>query len=123
MQYLESALSHLSCSRCEATLEADLVHRFCTSCGGPLYPRYDLSRVDWSGGALAERPGGLWRYADLLPVRAQEHRLCLGEGGTPMLHLARLGPSLGLEELLASVKANGGIEGLDTTNFIDLATG
>ena len=100
MEHLESVLSHLSCSRCESSYDADEVHRFC-ECGGPLYPRYDLSRVDWSGSALAHRPGGLWRYADLLPVRAQEHRLCLGEGGTPLLHLARLGQHLGLSDLLA----------------------
>jgi len=100
MQSVRSSLVHLSCSRCEKVYEADEVHRFC-SCGGPLYPRYDLDGVHWTAERLAGRPGGLWRYADLLPVRAAEHRLSLGEGGTPLLHLGRLGPHLGLDQLLA----------------------
>jgi len=108
MQSVPSALVHLSCSRCEQIHDADEIHRFC-SCGGPLYPRYDLDQVRWTPERLAARPGGLWRYADLLPVRAAEHRLCLGEGGTPLLRLGRLGPQLGLDDLL------GKDEGLNPT--------
>lgn len=100
MQSVPSSLVHLSCSRCEQIYEADEIQRFC-SCGGPLYPRYDLDHVHWTPEDLASRPGGLWRYADLLPVRADEHRLCLGEGGTPLLRLSRLGAHFGLDELLA----------------------
>ena len=99
MNTVESALTHLDCSRCHKQHDADQPQRFC-ACGGPLYPRYDLERMDWSAATLAARPGGLWRYADLLPVRRPEHRLCLGEGGTPLLHLGRLGPHLGLDDLL-----------------------
>ncbi len=100
MPSIPSALAHLSCSRCEQVYEADEIHRFC-SCGGPLYPRYALDQVRWTPAELAQRPGGLWRYADLLPVRAPQHRLCLGEGGTPLLRLERLAPDLGLDEILA----------------------
>jgi len=99
-QPVTSALTHLSCSRCDQTYDCAQIWRFC-ACGGPLYPRYDLSQLSWTAEELAGRPGGLWRYADLLPVHGPEHRLCLGEGGTPMLHLARLGPHLGLDDLLA----------------------
>lgn len=44
--------------------------------------------------------GGLWRYAPLLPVTA-ERAPDLGEGGTPLLHLERLGASWGLNRLFA----------------------
>ncbi|NKB87931.1 MAG: threonine synthase [Acidobacteria bacterium] len=100
MDFIASALSHLTCSRCDTRHEPDEIHRFC-ACGGPLYPRYDLDSVSWTPESLANRPGGLWRYADLLPVRAPEHRICLGEGGTPLLRLARIGNHIGLNELLA----------------------
>jgi threonine synthase len=97
---VESALSHLECTRCHERHDADQLQRFC-SCGGPLYPRYDLERVDWTGGRLDARTGGLWRYADLLPVRDPAHRLSLGEGGTPLLRLPRLAAALGMPNLLA----------------------
>ena len=97
-----SLLRDLTCSRCASSHDADLLQRFCTSCGGPLYPRYELdaSRVAWNNETLASRPWNLWRYAELLPVRAPEHRLSLGEGGTPLLSAERLGEQLGLRRLL-----------------------
>jgi threonine synthase len=100
MTTIPSALTHLSCPRCAETYATEQVVRFC-ACGGPLYPRYDLARLDWSAAELGSRAGGLWRYADLLPVHAAEHRLCLGEGGTPMMRLSRLGAHIGLDDLLA----------------------
>ncbi len=98
----QSLLRDLTCSRCALSHEADRLQRFCTSCSGPLYPRYELdaTRVAWNNATLGRRPWDLWRYAELLPVRAAEHRLSLGEGGTPLLSAARLGEQLGLHRLL-----------------------
>jgi threonine synthase len=45
------------------------------------------------------RPRGLWRWAELLPVRQPVFRLTLGEGDTPLLPLPRLAEQLGLPEL------------------------
>ncbi len=97
-----SLLRDLICSRCDESHDADRLQRFCSACGGPLYPRYELDRtkVRWSTETLAERSWDLWRYAELLPVRAPEHRLGLGEGGTPLLAAERLGGQLGLPRLL-----------------------
>ncbi len=99
---LPSLLRDLICSRCASSHDADVLQRFCTSCGGPLYPRYELdrTRVPWSRETLGRRSWDLWRYAELLPVRLPEHRLCLGEGGTPLLQAERLGGELGLPQLL-----------------------
>lgn len=47
----------------------------------------------------AQGSRGLWRYGDLLPVSEVES-VTLGEGGTPLHKLARIGQSLGLEALL-----------------------
>ncbi|HJO03932.1 MAG TPA: threonine synthase [Acidobacteriota bacterium] len=97
----QSLLQDLTCTRCAASHDADVLQRFCTSCSGPLYPRYqlDAARVPWCQQTFGTRPWGLWRYAELLPVRAPEHRLDLGEGGTPLLSAARLGEQLGLPRL------------------------
>ena len=41
----------------------------------------------------------LWRYRELLPVLDEANVVTLGEGGTPLLPLHRLGPQLGLRHL------------------------
>lgn len=99
---ITSALLDLVCSRCAEAHDADRLQRCCNACGGPLYPRYDLDpeRVPWASPRFGDRPGGLWRYAELLPVRDPGHRICLGEGGTPLLAATRLGDELQLERLL-----------------------
>ena len=45
-------------------------------------------------------PGIIDRYAAYLPVTAGTPRVTLGEGSTPLVRSARIGPSLGLEQLL-----------------------
>jgi threonine synthase len=77
-------------------------------CGGPLFARYDLERAakDMRPGHLALREPNLWRYDDVLPVDDPNHRLSLGEGFTPLLPAAHLGPALGLPRLF--IKDEGG---------------
>jgi threonine synthase len=99
---LESTLVDLYCPRTGKDYPADRVQTL-SEVGGPLYARYDLERAAsaWRQGAgLAGRPSGLWRYADLLPVRDPRFRLTLGEGGTPLLAAPRIGRRVGLEGLL-----------------------
>ncbi len=55
------------------------------------------------------REGGIWRWAELLPVRDREHVVHLGEGDTPLLPQTRLGRALGVP--LLSTK----VEGLNPT--------
>jgi len=63
--------------------------------------RYDLSRAadTLSFDAASEREPGLWRWAEVLPVRDPANRLSLGEGGTPLLRSRHLGADLGLADL------------------------
>lgn len=99
---IESALTELRCTRCDRSRDADRLQTLC-ECGGPLYARYDLRAVApaWAeGDGLAERFAGLWRYADLLPVRDPALRLSLGEGGTPLLEAPRMARQTGLDRLL-----------------------
>ena len=92
-----SALTHLECGMCGATHDADQLHNLCPHCGKPLLARYDLARAaeTLTREALRTRPAGLWRYREVLPVRDPAAVIDLGEGGTPLVHAARLGAQIG----------------------------
>jgi threonine synthase len=94
-----SALSHLDCPRCGARHDADQVQGTC-SCGSPLLARYDLEQVRVTPRDIAGRAPDLWRYHELLPVRAASRVVSLGEGMTPLLSLPRLGRALSVPNLL-----------------------
>jgi threonine synthase len=73
-----------------------------------LLARYDLAAAarTLTRDALAGRRGwGMWRFAELLPVRRWESVAFLGEGGQPLLAAPRLGREFGVRRLL--VKAEG----------------
>ena len=95
-----SFLTHLDCSRCDRTYDADQPAGLC-ECGSPLLARYDLAaaRSAITPAALAARPATLWRYHELLPVRESGHIVSFGEGMTPLLPMPRLGARVGVREL------------------------
>ena len=102
-----SLLAYLECPECRQHHDADTLQTICKPCNSPLVPRYDLSaaqRLDRD--TVAARPGGLWRWRELLPVRSVENIVSLGEGRTPLLSLPRLGAALDLPHLY--VKEEGG---------------
>ena len=85
--------SHLECARTGVTAPLDEPAGL-SPAGAPWLVRYDLAGVDadaWLA-ALRERPWGMWRYRELLPVRDVAARIDLGEGGTPLVPLRRLAP-------------------------------
>lgn len=94
---LETAITHLECSRCKKTYPHNQLHNLC-ACGGPLLARYDLKKAakTLTREALRARPATMWRYAEVLPSRAP---VTLGEGMTPILHAKRLGQAMGLPNL------------------------
>jgi threonine synthase len=93
-----SFLTHLECTACGRTFDADALHGACPDDGRPLYARYDLPalartlhREDLRG-----REPSLWRYREFLPVRDPRHVVTLGEGWTPLVPLTRLAREWGL---------------------------
>jgi threonine synthase len=96
-----SYLSHLECSYCHGQITAEQAIRVCPQCGQPLLARYALRRAaaELDRDAVSARPGGLWRFRELLPVRDPECIISLGEGGKPVLKLDHLGRRLGLDAL------------------------
>ena len=99
---MNSYLTHLDCTACGDTFSADALHRLCASCGKVLYARYDLdaARSVLTPDGLAGRPGDMWRYFELMPVRSPAGVISLGEGFTPMARAERLGARLGCSDLL-----------------------
>jgi len=95
-----SALRNLACARCSREEDADRLQTLCP-CGGTYLARYDLetARRTLHRTSLAEREPGVWRWAEILPVREASRRRGLGEGGTPLLRGEGLGRRLGLSRL------------------------
>jgi threonine synthase len=75
--------------------------RLSPCCERPLLARYDLAslRGGFTPASLVGRPPDLWRYAEVLPVRAAEHRISLGEGFTPLIDAPRLAGELGVQQV------------------------
>ena len=92
-------VTHLECSLCKKKWTSGQVHNLC-DCGGPLLVRYDLPRArrTWSRDQLAAGPNTMWRYAPMLPARA-ESIVSLGEGMTPLVRTPRLGARVGADDL------------------------
>jgi threonine synthase len=98
---VESSLTDLHCPECGKHFPADIIQTYCLDCRSPLLADYDLAalRGTLSPSIIRSRPRGMWRWAELLPVRKPEYRLTLGEGDTPLLRLPHLAKTLGLPEL------------------------
>lgn len=88
--------SHLECSDTGARVEADRPHNL-SPAGKPLLARYDLLRArgEIDRDEIAARPGGFWKWRELLPVRDDEHVIRLGEADTPLVELDGAAAAIG----------------------------
>ena len=103
-----STLTHLEGALSGEKYPANELTNLDPSDDRPLLARYDLENAasTLTAESLAKRrTGGLWRWAELLPVRDRDHVVHLGEGDTPLLVQKRLGDALGVPRL--STKAEG----------------
>jgi threonine synthase len=96
----------LECLRCGRLFEAGPLFSGCPRCREEgvavnLTVRLDLDALgDLARDGFPATPRDLWRFRRVLPV-AGERPVSLGEGGTPLIHLERLGRRLGLPRLYA----------------------
>jgi threonine synthase len=99
-----SYLTHLECSRCGRTYPPGRNFFGCESCtdhlAANLFCVYDYEAIarSWTPAVVRDRPSSLWRYREFYPVDP-DSVVTLGEGMTPLLHVARLGRRLGLDNL------------------------
>ena len=101
-----SCLTHLSCTKCDATFEPTTrLLNVCPApgCGGSLFARYELPSL--SRDAVDGRDRTIWRWHELMPARSREEIVTLGEGGTPLLHAPRLGARLGMRDVWVKEEA------------------
>jgi threonine synthase len=96
-------VSHVECTVCGHRHDAKRALNVCERCGQMLAVRYELDRVaaHVTKEALRTRPPGMYRFRELTPLDAGEEPVTLGEGGTPLLALPRLGAHFGLRRLWA----------------------
>ncbi|MBA3792357.1 MAG: threonine synthase, partial [Rubrobacter sp.] len=83
MEDTGSTLTHLEGALSGATYPADEPMNLDPADNRPLLARYDLERATrtLTAESLAKRrAGGLWRWAELLPVRDRSRIVYLGEG-------------------------------------------
>ncbi|MEE8418551.1 MAG: threonine synthase [Dehalococcoidales bacterium] len=126
-----SCLSHLECSRCEKTYDADVINQLC-SCGAPLLARYDMKKLAGvKKEVLTKRAPTMWRYEEFLPVRQAKNIITLGEPMTPVLHLEKTGADLGMNNLYmkdegllptGTFKARGAVVGVSKARELGVST-
>jgi threonine synthase len=94
-------LTHLSCTSCGLRHDWSCLQNLCTACQKPLFPTYDLAAVGrvFKRDSLTTREKSLWRYREVLPLPANVEPISLGEGGTPLLRVARFGGALKATDL------------------------
>lgn len=95
------AAFRLACGACGREGKAGRLATLCPDCGRPQLARYAPSGVSPAELAAAwrSRPRGMWRFAELLPLRDGERPVTLGEGDTPLIPLERTGDAMGLHLL------------------------
>lgn len=107
-----SALTHLEGSLSGKVYPAGALMRLDLENDRPLLARYDLEKVaaTLTRESLARRrAGGMWRWAELLPVGDASNIIHLGEGDTPLLLQRKLGEAVGVSSLFTKA------EGLNPT--------
>jgi len=75
----------------------------CKKCGNGLELVYNYERIasQINREILEKRKPGIWRYKELLPVKANSKIVSLGEGGTRLHNCRRLAKVLGIRKIYA----------------------
>lgn len=95
-----SFATHLQCSRCGASYPIDELINVCR-CGAGVLAQYDLQAAKrvLDRDKVASSGRSIWKYRDLLPVFDPDNAITLGEGGTPLLPVPRLGERLSVKNI------------------------
>ena len=94
-------VTHLECGLTGERYEPDRIHGL-SDAGKPLLVRYDLAALAESVDRhdLSQRPHGMWRYGEFLPVRDPVNIVSLIETETPLVPLSHMARTLGATEIL-----------------------
>lgn len=91
----------LECIDCGLRSPYSPTDYICTGCGSQWREaRYAYEKIGpLLPGLAAGRSNDLWRYREVLPLKAPNPFITMGEGGTPLIHASNLGMMLGLPHL------------------------
>jgi threonine synthase len=86
----------LACSACDEQQPGDALASVCAKCGQPFLVEYE--------GPAPRREDlwnrwDMWRYAPLMPLKASESPVSLGEGGTPLLEAQSIARNVGVKKV------------------------
>ncbi len=98
MKKYQTYVTHLECGISgETDYEAGVVHGLSRE-GRPLLVRYDLDTMKntLDKDEIWARPGGFWKWRELLPVTETENVVALGEDDTPLLNCKKLAEDYGV---------------------------
>lgn len=97
----------LECSSCGHATGPMPRAALCPSCDEPQLVRYrGLDAAARLRERWLDRAPDMWRYAELMPLREGESPITLGEGGTPLVELPRMGTALGIRLLVKDEAGN-----------------
>ena len=94
-------VTHLECSLTGECYPAGQPHNL-SAAGKPLLVRYDheRARTSLTRETLAERPAGMWKWRELLPLAQGVEPVSLGEPETPIVALVNTAGRAGATSLL-----------------------
>lgn len=92
-----SLITHLVCSKCNATCSHQIVQTFSSCCNVPLSAVYHLKnqKID----SIHTTEYTMWRYQFVLPVIDPANIVSLNEGFTPISQLKKLADQLSIDTL------------------------
>lgn len=96
-----SKYTKIRCAKCGKTYsEGDVPAN--DGCGGRIdfYLDIETLKENVTRQVLNERPGGLWKYFEFMPLRTRTHAVSLGEGNTPLIPSRRLAEEWNLKNLV-----------------------
>lgn len=93
----QTFVTHLECALEGTRAGADQIHKL-SPAGRPYWVIYDLAalKAHLDRDELDVRPKDMWRYREMLPVRASENIVSLGEAETPLVDLRNTASQLGV---------------------------
>jgi len=91
----------LYCPECQQLFDPSQPQTYCGECRSPLLTQYNLDalRQQLSRETIRNRPRGMWRWHELLPVNEPRYQFSLGEGDTPLLDVPRINQWIGTSDL------------------------
>jgi threonine synthase len=84
----------LHCSVCTYRTDGNRLASLCPDCNAPL-----LVQLASVPRAAVTDAADMWRYAAAMPIGADEHRVSLGEGMTPLVELPHIARDVGVRRL------------------------